>query len=150
MANFEHLARKILNFAKNYAEKSTCHWKQVGCVLTNDNGYIIAEGYNRKAECTVSCADKRCEVVFDSKQLDFECQASHAEQVAIVAAGENINRIHTAYLTLSPCKACVKLLLCTPCQVIVFKDKHVCEEPGKSMWLAAGRKWIDIDELLRN
>jgi deoxycytidylate deaminase len=54
---------------------------------------------------------------------------------------KNINDIHTVYLTLSPCIVCIRMLMNTTCQRIVFINEHRHPEP-KEMWVNAGKEWI--------
>ena len=49
----------------------------------------------------------------------------------------------TAYVTLSPCKPCVKLLMNTGCQRIVFLEEHTDPWP-KEQWLKLGREWVHL------
>lgn len=65
------------------------------------------------------------------------CEALHAEQNALVQCPD-ADRILTAYVTLSPCKACTKLLLGTGCRRIVFLEAHTDLEP-MALWQRSGR-----------
>lgn len=67
------------------------------------------------------------------------CEAVHAEQNAILQCA-NPDLIHTAYVTTSPCKPCMKLLLNTGCRRIVFDTEHSDPWP-REQWLKAGRAW---------
>jgi deoxycytidylate deaminase len=67
------------------------------------------------------------------------CEAIHAEQNAILQCS-NPDLIATAYVTTSPCKPCMKLLLNTGCRRIVFHEEHTDPWP-KEQWLKAGRLW---------
>lgn len=70
------------------------------------------------------------------------CEAIHAEQNALLRCSD-VNRLDTAYVTLAPCRACLKLLLGTPCHRIVFQDGEVDRETG-SVWLKAGRSFVQL------
>lgn len=67
------------------------------------------------------------------------CEAVHAEQNAILQCHDT-DKIATAYVTTSPCKPCLKLLLNTGCQRIVFDTEHTDPWP-REQWLKAGRQW---------
>lgn len=67
------------------------------------------------------------------------CEAVHAEQNAILQCSDP-DLIATAYVTTSPCKPCMKLLLNTGCRRIVFHEEHTDPWP-KEQWLKAGRLW---------
>ena len=67
------------------------------------------------------------------------CEAVHAEQNALLQCRDPWT-IDTAYTTLSPCKACLKLLLNTSCRRIVFLEEHVDLLP-RVLWMKTGRTW---------
>jgi dCMP deaminase len=70
------------------------------------------------------------------------CQAIHAEQNALLQC-KDIYQIHTAYVTASPCMTCVKLLLNTSCERIVYVEEYPHNEAGK-LWTSAGRSWEQL------
>lgn len=67
------------------------------------------------------------------------CQAIHAEQNALMQC-RDMHSIKTAYVSTSPCLTCVKLLLNTSCEEIVFQEEYPHTE-ARNMWESAGRKW---------
>lgn len=67
------------------------------------------------------------------------CEAVHAEQNALLQCRDPWE-IETAYVTLSPCKACLKLLLNTSCRRIVVLEEHIDLMP-RELWLRTGRAW---------
>lgn len=74
------------------------------------------------------------------------CEAVHAEQNALLQCRDPWE-IETAYVTLSPCKACLKLLMNTSCKRIAFMEEHVDPLP-KELWLKTGRVWEKLDALV--
>lgn len=62
------------------------------------------------------------------------CQAIHAEQNALLQC-KDIYDIHTCYTTASPCVTCVKLLMNTSCQRIVFAEEYP-QPAAKELWLS--------------
>lgn len=68
------------------------------------------------------------------------CEGIHAEQNAILQCGR-ADDVATAYVTLSPCRACAKLLMNTGCRRIVFDREHDLEVG--EMWTKSGpgRTW---------
>lgn len=72
------------------------------------------------------------------------CEAVHAEQNAIIQCADT-DRIHTAYVTLAPCRPCMKLLLNTGCQEIVYMAEHPGSEEVKAVWESTGRTWRCFD-----
>lgn len=133
------------------ARRSTCMRRQVGCILLNDRGHVLATGYNGVAAGQPHCNhhDQFHETGFPNAcsgahapsgtNLDA-CQAIHAEQNALLQC-RDVYTIHTAYTTTSPCITCAKLLLNTSCQRIVFFEAYVNQE-AKKLWEDAGREWV--------
>jgi dCMP deaminase len=153
-----------LNICKELARQTTCVRKGVGCVLLDANGYVLSTGYNGVASglphCNHSIKDLyarldengnvklsgltypyACEgAKYDNGEGLGKCQAIHAEQNALLQCPD-IMKIHTCYTTSSPCnEQCIKLLLNTSCQRIVFLEEY--SKSGKEAWLAAGREWV--------
>lgn len=70
------------------------------------------------------------------------CEAVHAEQNAMLQCRDP-DKINTAYVTTSPCKPCVKLLMNTGCRRIVFLEEHTDPWP-KEQWEKLGREWYQL------
>jgi dCMP deaminase len=150
-----------ISLARQTSLRATCVRRQVGCVLLNARGHVLATGYNGVASGLPHCNEAhfqvgqhenghcfvtRPEYPFACKGADLpsgtgldSCQAIHAEQNALLQC-HDVYQIHTAYITTSPCVTCVKLLLNTSCERIVFVEPYPHSESEK-LWVAAGRKW---------
>lgn len=72
-------------------------------------------------------------------QLDL-CQAIHAEQNALLRC-RDVDAIETCCVTASPCVTCVKLLLNTGCQRIVFVAPYP-QPAAQALWEGARRAWL--------
>lgn len=150
-----------LKLALLTAQRTTCCRRAVGCVLLNARGHVLATGYNgvaaglphcnhmEPADCTtVSGARPRLVETFphacagawspSGTNLDA-CQAIHAEQNALLQC-RDVYSIHTAYVTASPCMTCVKLLLNTSCERIVFVEEYPHRD-ARQLWEGSGRLW---------
>lgn len=141
-----------LNLALLTAKRSTCLRRQVGCVLLNQRGHVIATGYNGVAaglpHCNevggggdefirpFACKSTRAP---SGAQLDG-CQAIHAEQNALLQCMD-VHQIQTAYVTVSPCMTCTKLLLNTSCRKIIFLEGCPHQE-AETLWTSSGRDWV--------
>lgn len=163
-----------LGLAKLTAQRSTCCRRSVGCVLLNERGHVLSTGYNGRAaglpHCNEfdggvyglvhaadfdpskmkasDCYPHACPGAFNSlsgTNLDA-CEAIHAEQNALLQC-RDVHQIMTCYVTVSPCLTCVKLLLNTSCQRIVFLEKYAHGQAEK-LWYETGRRWIHWDETL--
>lgn len=151
-----------LAMAEKLAERRTCWRRAVGCLLVDAEGNILAQGYNGPPAGRPHCNElvlqppmgelsttpvytmpHKCEGsnAPSGQNLDA-CQAIHAEQNAILRL-EDYRAAHTAYCTASPCLSCVKLLLGTKCQRIVFREEYP-HPTAKVWWQEAGREWIKL------
>lgn len=142
-----------LDVAAVVARRSTCLRRAVGCVLLDDLGQVLATGYNGRARglphCNEpgagsthvdragkfygyphACVGARAE---SGTRLDA-CEAIHAEQNALLQC-RDVRAIRTCYVTASPCLTCVKLLMQTGCQRIVFAERYAHDEAAQRLWL---------------
>lgn len=157
----------LMSLALIAARRTTCIRRGVGCVLANARGHVLSISYNGVAAGLPHCNSEALapfpnmasHVNKSGKRTYFpnacvghdlppgqdNCEAVHAEQNALLQCRDP-NEISTAYVTLSPCKPCVKLLLNTPCQRIVFYEEHATLE-AYALWVdKAGREWINLSE----
>jgi dCMP deaminase len=129
-----------LALARVVATRGTCARRQVGCVLTDAKGRILATGYNGVAAGRSHCRDagRRCPgaLMKSGSGLDL-CEAIHAEQNALLQCSD-VRDIHTCYVTASPCVHCVKMLLNTGCRRIVFAEDYAHGE-SKQWWVESDR-----------
>jgi dCMP deaminase len=100
----------FLEIATTVATRSTCDRKHVGCVLIAGDGSrtILATGYNGSLRGAPHCDD-----VGHDMDNGSCVRTTHAEANAIAQAarqGARLNGGH-AYVTASPCRNCLKLLI---------------------------------------
>ena len=155
-----------LQLAQVTASRSTCLRRSVGCVLVDKRGHILATGYNGVAAGAKHCneGNRFFKTLTDVAKLNITteyphacpgsqspsgtnldgCQAIHAEQNALLQCGKEWE-IDTCYTTTAPCMTCVKLLLNTSCQRIVFKEDYPHSE-ARVLWENAGRIWLQLKE----
>ena len=156
-----------LELAQVTASRSTCLRRSVGCVLVDKRGHILATGYNGVAAGQKHCNELNEFMGYREPDLETKvllrtfphtcpgaqspsgtnldgCQAIHAEQNALLQCGK-VWEIDTCYVTASPCMTCVKLLLNTSCQRIVFKEDYPHSE-ARVLWENAGRIWLQLKE----
>jgi dCMP deaminase len=133
-----------LRMAHNIATRGTCARRQVGCILVDEDGFVLSMGYNGVAAGRPHCSEGNpCPGAFaPSGELLDACQALHAEQNAILRLPDP-RKVHTAYCTVSPCISCVKLLLGTAARRIVFSDLYP-HTASREWWEAAGRDWVHL------
>lgn len=159
-----------IELAQVTAKRATCCRRQVGAVLLNVRGHVLATGYNGVAAGQQHCNEETgFSFVYDngvdeSRPLTDQstgrklvygyacpgaaspsgmnldgCQAIHAEQNALLQC-RDVYSIHTCYVTASPCVTCVKLLLNTSCERIIFAETYPHTE-ARDLWVRAGRIW---------
>jgi len=139
-----------LKLALLTAQRTTCCRRAVGCVLLNARGHVLATGYNGVAaglpHCNHQHGDEFPHACSGAKapsgtNLDG-CQAIHAEQNAMLQC-KDVYSIHTCYVTASPCMTCIKLLLNTSCERIVFVEEYP-HSAARELWTGAGRAWEQL------
>jgi dCMP deaminase len=72
--------------------------------------------------------------------LDFGCLAVHSEINALIQCPD-YQKIKYCFVTCSPCIQCIRALMNTPCQVIVFSEEYPHPE-SKAMWQSLNREWL--------
>lgn len=121
----------FVQMASLVAQRSTCIRRAVGCILVNYQGHVLATGYNGVCHGAVHCIDRPCPGADQASGQGLHmCEAIHAEQNALIQC-RNINEIHTAYVTASPCIQCMRLLINTSIKRIVFPEVYPHAESEK-------------------
>ena len=128
----------FLAMASLVSLRATCRRRRVGCILVDDNRHVLATGYNGVARGVDHCLDHACPGAGYEPGTGLDkCEAIHAEQNALLQC-KDTGKIQTAYITVSPCVTCVKLLMNTGCKRIVFLEEYVNLE-AKNLWKG---EWI--------
>jgi dCMP deaminase len=146
-----------LQLALLTGRRSTCCRRQVGCVLLNGRGHVLATGYNGVAAGQKHCNEHdpfhptglpwACEGATAPSGTNLDaCQAIHAEQNALLQC-RDVYAIETCYVTASPCVTCTKLLLNTSCQRVVFVEAYP-QPAAQDLWVGAGRAWERLEAKL--
>ena len=156
----------FLSLAVLVSTRATCLRRSVGCVLVDKRRHVLATGYNGVAAGMPHCNDitgydvigdlhstandkykpiynHACQGAYaaSGSKLD-DCGAIHAEQNALLQC-RDVWEIETAYVTVSPCLTCTKLLLNTSCSQIVFTERYEAHyDQARSLWLGAGRSFM--------
>lgn len=144
--------------AKALSMKGTCPRRQVGCVLIDKNGRVAATGWNGAPSKMDHCIDVPCPGVnFRSGTGHSQCEAIHAEMNALFECADKHN-LATCYTTTAPCRDCIKLLIPTSIERIVYlEDYH--HSDAMEMWYRSGEKrgikrlwqkvalWYNIEQL---
>jgi len=111
----------MLKIASLLADRGTCRKKQVGCVLVDTHGNVIATGYNGQPRGQPHCdVINPCPAYLDA---NLSCHAIHAEMNALIRC-HDVEKIYTAYVTEEPCSKCMLLLQNTGCRQVVWIDEQ--------------------------
>lgn len=130
----------FMNLVFHVATRGSCARRKVGCILVNNHNHILATGYNGRPAGFIECLNEPCEGAEAPSGTSLnKCEAIHAEANALLQCPD-VHDIATAYVTASPCIECVKLLLNTSCQTIIFAE-HYPHSDSERLWLQANREW---------
>lgn len=104
--------------ARAAAQMSTCPRLHVGAVVVK-NRRIVSTGYNGAPRGLPHCDDVGCELV------GKHCvRTVHAEANALISAGFERTNGATLYVTHSPCRVCVGLIVNAGIKRVVFVDTY--------------------------
>jgi dCMP deaminase len=130
-----------LNIAKAVSLAGTCPRRQVGCVLVNSKGHIIATGYNGVARWLPHCSEHPCPGANKQSGEGLDaCEAIHAEQNALLQCSD-VHDIAACYVTVSPCIHCIKLLMNTSVKRIVFINEYHGSPKNQQLAEKASISW---------
>jgi len=117
----------FLEMSQLVAQRSTCRRRKVGCVLVDSKNHVVATGYNGVPTHFPHCLDIPCEgATSPSGQVLEKCLAVHAEQNAFLQLRSNDSL--TAYVTVSPCITCAKILANSSVKRIVSQQQYIQAE----------------------
>ena len=161
-----------LRIARELSRQSTCLRRAVGCVLIDKHGEVDGTGWNGVARGQPHCNEAvifgadyvtwgstpgmqkptrmvetfphECPGAKSPSGTNLDgCEALHAEQNALLQCKKRFE-LATCYCTASPCVTCVKLLLNTSCQRIVYVEEYP-HAAARDLWVGANRDWIKVN-----
>ena len=110
--------------------------------LRSDPGLFVPTG-SIEVHTMVDHYPHACRGAHAASGTDLDaCEAIHAEANALLRC-RDIWAIRTCCTTTSPCLSCVKLLLNTSCERIVFNEEYPHTE-ARERWERAGRSWEKV------
>ncbi len=129
----------FLAMARLVATRGTCPRRQVGCVLVDAAGIVLATGYNGPPRGLPHCVDHPCPGAGQVTGVALDqCWATHDAANALMFCAD-VSRVHTCYATTEPCPSCAKLLLNSGCQRVLFADPYPGR--GRELFELSGRLW---------
>lgn len=124
------------------SQRGECIRRKVGSVITDKEGRILATGFNGKAPGEVQCTFAPCPGAGCPSGTGLDkCLASHSEASALVQLASP-QLADTIYVTTAPCINCVKMLLLTSINRVVFIETY--PNSGEELWKANKRKWEQL------
>ena len=134
----------FLKMAHLVATRGTCLRRRVGAVAVNVRRHVVSTGYNGVPSGFPHCTEGvPCPGATAPSGQDLDlCLATHAE-VNLLAQCADVWTIHTVYLTCSPCYSCVKALVTSGCQRLVFTEEYP-HPRARDIWLRAEREWVQL------
>jgi dCMP deaminase len=108
----------FIGIAYAVAKRADCSRRQVGAVIVDSSNRIVSTGYNGAASKRPGCLDGHCpranSAVEAGSSYDTgpgSCIALHAEQNAIIYAGQAKCVGSTLYITDFPCRGCLRMIV---------------------------------------
>jgi dCMP deaminase len=117
-----------LRVAQVLAKRGSCMRRQVGCVLTDDTGSVVATGWNGRPKAMGNCSEVPC---------NSGCDGIHAEVNALLRAN---GRARVAYVTHAPCWHCIKTIANSGIKRILYLDDSTLEIHTSRLATASGIK----------
>ena len=143
-----------MSIASNMALKSSCLKRKVGAVVCDEQGRVIATGYNEVVEGQRTCMEKYGECYREKKRNeilsmveerleipknDFQkvfrtlkvlelCRSIHAEETAILQLPGSEMKGATLYTTTFPCFNCAKMIVRSGIKKLVYVEPYPVEE----------------------
>jgi dCMP deaminase len=123
-----------LRLAQLTSLRSTCLRRQVGCVLTDRRGIVLATGFNGVPAGFPHCNEGYPCPGANAASGHFldQCRAIHAEQNALIQLTRPYE-VETVYTTTFPCTHCIKMLMNTSASRIVYFEDYAHGE-AKELW----------------
>lgn len=135
----------FMQIATLISQRSTCIKRQVGAVLVK-NSHIISTGYNGAPSGFKHCTEDTCvRKNLKSGEKPELCRGVHAEINCVLQAalhGTSINGDTTLYSTTFPCMNCLKLLINSEINRLVYKEGYAMENKVKEDMLKESKMII--------
>lgn len=120
------------------ASRSTCIRRNVGAIITDEEGHVLSTGYNGVPSGFSHCIDHPCTGALDEPGNTSNCLAVHAEQNALLQC-QDLRNAHTIYCSCVPCFVCAKMIANTNIEVVICKMDYA-DKRGIQLLLDKGCK----------
>ncbi|MFX0001844.1 MAG: cytidine/deoxycytidylate deaminase family protein [Candidatus Hodarchaeota archaeon] len=124
----------FMKIAEVVSLRSTCIKRKVGAVLVK-NSHILSTGYNGVPSGFNHCTSDTCvRKNLQTGEKPELCRGVHAEINCIIQAaihGTSIKGTTTLYSTTFPCMSCLKILINSGINKLVYKEGYAMENKIK-------------------
>jgi dCMP deaminase len=128
----------FMKIAEVVSLRSTCIKRKVGAVLVK-NSHILSTGYNGVPSGFIHCTSDTCvRKNLQTGEKPELCRGVHAEINCIIQAaihGTSIKGITTLYSTTFPCMSCLKILINSGINRLVYREGYAMENKIKEEML---------------
>ena len=132
-----------MKVAKVIATMSTCPRRSVGAVILSDLGHVLATGFNGVPSGMISCITNDCGASLEPTRDSLDtCIAVHAEMNALMQL-RSPREASVIVTTSSPCKHCIKMLLNTSIDFVVYGELY--DQDAMIMWMNNDRKHAHVE-----
>ncbi|MFX1431736.1 MAG: cytidine/deoxycytidylate deaminase family protein [Promethearchaeota archaeon] len=136
----------FMKIAEVVSLRSTCIKRKVGAVLVK-NSHILSTGYNGVPSGFNHCASDTCvRKNLQTGENPELCRGVHAEINCIIQAaihGTSIKGITTLYSTTFPCMSCLKILINSGINRLVYREGYAMENKIKEEMLKTSHLIIE-------
>jgi dCMP deaminase len=151
----------FLDIASLYANQSHCVSFQVGTIIVKD-GRILSAGVNGTPKGYINCDDYHLNQPDykwsslpekDRRELHHKWSLVHEVHSEVnacanaAANGVNLTGA-TAYLTISPCTDCMKLLIASGIKYIIFKEQY--DKSNQDSFIMAKQCGVTLEKYNEN
>lgn len=115
----------MMEVARAVSKRATCPRASMGCVITDQKGFILSTGYNGAPRGMHHCTEVGC------LMEGYHCiRTAHAEQNAIITAGRNGVSLERsiAYITARPCIRCLMMLIQAGVKEIYYGENYASDD----------------------
>ena len=152
------LLYNYLDLAQKYANMmSGCSKVKVGCLITNQYGYLTkkeSKCYGSNKGIGYDCLKDGCRRIklygeaSKEHRLPSDCNSLHSEIDAIANAAKNcmITRDATMFVTRYPCEACARAIVAAGIKAVYYGREQEISEYTKQIFDDGGVKYYHVSD----
>ena len=121
--------------------RSTCPRRHTAAIIVDSRNFLLSSGYNGSPIGVPNCIDVPCGGERQQSGDTSLCIAVHAEQNAIIQAGDRLKYADRMYCTTRPCFTCSKLICQTGIRIIYYREDYP-DDMSDFLFLKAGIRLV--------